>query len=365
MVVKIGSVWGATIGALLLLSAFSASAVIAPFLLAITICQVTLNNLRLYVFILWASITVWILAKSWSIGGIGAYLLQDLFLISVVAAFSILTYRKIVLQGMILALVPIVFFDATSNILQLTIGVDFLGNTPDLYRSDGVRLVGLFEHSFVSLGLYFSFFLLVQAVGQRKPFVYAPIVMMILVGTFRSYIFPPILLVYAILFRMTWRIVFFTSLAIAVAVFVATFLSINWGFLSESSGNAFRVIAWLNAFVEISRHPVTGIEVAPPPFPEDFSATEDNFVKYQIYESMLLQDAVRYGLPLVFMKLLFFYHIGKIHYKKCAPKSEPLASAKNIIVAFLITDYVAFSYFGMPITALVAGSILGSRNPKA
>ena len=76
---------------------------------------------------------------------------------------------------------------------------------------------------------------------------------------------------------------------------------------------------------------------------------------------MLLQDAVRYGLPLAFMKLVFFYCVGKIHYQKRICRPDPLAEIKNFTVAFLITDYVIFSYFNMPIVALVGGMLLGTK----
>lgn len=301
------------------------------------------------------------IAKSWSIDGIGKYLLQDLFLISVLAAFSTLKFRKFILYGLILALAPVAILDATSNFLQLTIGTDFFGNKPDAYRSDGVRLVGMFGHSFISLGLYLSAFMLFRATGFGRLISYAPFFLIVIVGSLRGYIFPLILLAYHFLFRMRWTFVFFASLAISVAVVIATFYVVSSGLQSESSGNAFRIIAWQNALEQIAHQPLFGINVPPPPLPEDFAVTEENLKYYQIYESMLLQDAVRYGLPLVLMKIVFFYYVGKNYYQRCIFRTDSLVEIKNFVVAFLITDYLIFSYFNMPIVALVAGIILGTK----
>lgn len=80
--------------------------------------------------------------------------------------------------------------------------------------------------------------------------------------------------------------------------------------------------------------------------------------EYQIYESTLLQDAVRYGALFVFAKLAFLYLIGSIHYGIFKNTANPLLTAKNFILVFLLIDYALFSYFSTPIVALVAAWIL-------
>ena len=142
------------------------------------------------------------------------------------------------------------------------------------------------------------------------------------------------------------------------------FLSVSNDLLSGTSGNAFRLFAWQYAITVIQENPIIGIDKVPPPLPEDFSVNEENIIDYQIYESGFLQDAVRYGLPFVFVKLLFLYLIGGIHYEKNAFKGNNLSFAKNLIVALLITDYFIFSYFSMPLTLFIAGSILGTASSQ-
>ena len=359
-VAKKASVFGGITGALISISIFNTSTIILPFLLAISSCRRKLRKRDLGIFFLWLFIVVWILLKSLAIGGIGTYLLQDLLWITVLATFTLLKIKRFIIFGTLIALVPIFLLDTSCNFQQLAFGNDLFGNIPDSVRGDGVRLTGMVGHSFVSLGLYLSIFLLFQAAGYKKLILNAPIYLMLFVGSFRAYIFPLILPIYRFLFRKCWSTVFLFSLTIALVVAFATFFSVASGILSESSGNAFRIIAWKAAFEEIAIQPLFGITVPPPPFPENWSLTEHSLSYYQIYESRLLQDAVRYGLPLAFMKLTFFYYTGKSHYQKFDCDSTSLARAKNFIVAFMITDYVMFSYFSMPLVALVSGVILAT-----
>lgn len=359
-----GGVLGWAIGAFLSVSAYSTSAVVAPFMLAIAFSRLNVRGTDIVLISLWFLITFWILVKSFLFWNSSDHLLEELFLITVLTTFSVFKIRSFILYGVIAAFVPIVLLDAISNLLQLSTGTDFFGNTPDLYRSDGTRLVGIFGHSFISLGLYLSAFLLFRASNFTRVTSYIPVLFMLLVGSLRGYIFPLLLILYNFLFRRNWSFVFFTSLIIATAVAAATFYSVSSGLNSATSGNAYRIFAWQNAIIEIGQHPLFGSETPPPTLPENFSVNEQNLIYFQIFESKLLQDAVRYGLPLALLKVCFFYCLGKMHYKKIILKINSFQEVKNFISSFIIIDYAIFAYFNMPVVALTAGIILGSITLK-
>lgn len=358
------TIWGATLGIFSSLSLLYSHFILVPLLLALTSCKRNVKKRRIYALILYVIIASWIITKWWLVAGLGKHVLQDLFVISILVVFSLLNYGKFILKGLVFIISPIVLLDIISNMMQLMLGVDFFGNSPDALRNDGMRLVGIFGHSFISLGLYLSYFLLLLAADYKRWLAYIPIFFMLTIGSLRAYIFIPVLLFANILFSKSWNFVFIKFLIIPIMVAWAVFLSISTDLLSGTSGNAFRLFAWQNAIIVIQENPIIGIDKAPPPLPNDFSVNEESLIEYQIYESGFLQDAVRYGLPFVFVKLLFLYFIGGIHYEKNVFEGNNLSFAKNLIVALLITDYFIFSYFSMPLTIFIAGSILGTASSQ-
>lgn len=351
------SVFGFFVGALLSISVVISPLVIAPFLLMVTFCRLSIKKIQLYVLILYILMIVWIFA-CWSLLGVfGKHLIQDCFLITILTTCSLFTYKKSILNGLIFAITPILILDNFSNILQLTTGSDYWGNFIS-NRDDGSRLLGIFGHSFLSLSILFSFFLLFQAAGYRKIIVFLPIILMLIVGPFRGYVILPLVLLYYKFFNIEWKVLFASSFSIIFLIVLATYFSVKFDVVSSDSGNAFRIFAWEEALRIISFFPILDYQRIPTALPEDFAVTLSNLIEYQIYESFLLQDAVRYGALFVFVKLAFLYLIGSINYRICKNTSDSLLIAKNFIVVFLLIDYALFSYFSTPIVALVAAWIL-------
>lgn len=349
---------------------FTSIAVIKPAITLATLLVLALNldsHLRkmwIYTLGLVTILVVWVFIKCLSINEMGLQTIQDIYLVVVLGFFSIFSLKDCILKGFVAIFSSVVLLDLSSNLMQATLGIDLLGNIPDLDRSDGIRLVGMLGHSFISLGLYFSLFLLLSAAGFKWYIAYMPLLMMLIVGSLRAYIFIPLLIFCTVIFNLRWRAAFFIAIAISMVVAAATVLSVSEGLLSESSGNAFRVFAWKNAIDVIATNPYFGADMAPPFLPPDFVVTEQNIIDYQIYESSILQDAARYGLPFVLLKLTYIYWVGILNYQKGNQEISQLAKTKNFIVFFIVVDYLVFSYFSMPATAMVAAVVLGTREQK-
>lgn len=269
------SVFGFFVGALLTISIVIPPLVIAPFLLMITFCRLSIKKLQLYAFILYVLMMVWIFA-CWSLLGVlGKHLIQDCFLITILTACTLFSYKKSILSGLIFAFSPILILDVFSNALQLITGSDYWGNSISI-RDDGSRLLGIFGHSFLSLAILFSSFLLFQAAGCRRIIVFLPVILMLIVGSFRGYVILFLVPLYYKLFNIKWKVLFASSFGVIFSIVLATFFSVKFGIVPIDSGNAFRIFAWEEALRIISFFPILDYQRVPTALPEDFAVTLNN-----------------------------------------------------------------------------------------
>jgi hypothetical protein len=359
--VKKSAAVGWVVGCLMAITTFSTSLILAPTAVSIAYARKRITSLRLLIILLWALMAAIIVSKSAWIEGLGRHTAQDLFLITALAIFAGVQSKRGLIAGVAAGFLPIAILDAASNLMQLFLGTDIFGNSADTLRTDGARLTGIFGNSFYSLSIYLIAILAINAAGWRRRYSNYFVVMMLAVGSLRAYVFPLLFVAYRLVFRMTWRVVFLFSIITPVAVGVAAFLSVSLGYMSPESGNAYRLFAWSTALENIIQNPILGINAPPPVMPEDVGINRWTIVQYQIYESTLLQDAVRYGIPFVIFKLVFFYQIGKLYFVRCATEASSLPFTKNMIASLLVVDYVIFSFFGMPVVSLIAALILSAQ----
>lgn len=347
------------------LATMMTSGVVVPMAAAIAISRRSVTFRRLGIFGLWALLAFLIIGKAIMIDGRGTYIFKDLFLITTLSIFMLVRVNKAVLAGVVVGFIPIALLDATSNLMQLFLGQGLFGTTVSGLRDDGARLTGIFGSSFFSLSIYLVTTLGMQAVGFRRTFSRAFLLMMLLVGSLRAYVLPLLFITYRFVFRFAWPMVFIFSVLVSISVAVATFYSVHLGYFSDISGNSYRLFAWASAFSSISEAPILGADVPPPVIPPEVGINQDNIVYYQVFESTMLQDAVRYGVPFVVLKFIFFYQIGKTYFARGALRSgSTLAVTKNVVVSLMVTDYVIFSFFGMPLMSLIAGLILATEEPR-
>jgi hypothetical protein len=351
---------GFVIGMLMTLATVVPSTIIVPILAIITLYRGTRVKSRVLIF--WLIMAVIIGSKAIMTGGLAINIIKDYFLITTLAFFSLLRVEKHIIYGVAVAYFPIALLDATSNLIQLYTGEGLFTNTTIVLREDGSRLTGIFGNSFFSLCIYLTIIFAMMASGLNKLYHLAFMIMMILVGSLRAYILPILMILYRFLFKFEWFIVFLFSISISILIGLLNYYSVKYGFYSDNSGNAYRVFAWTNAISLISDAPILGSNITAPLISAEIGINEDSIIEYHIYESPLLQDAVRYGLAFVALKLTFFYLIGKQFFARGATYADrPLAFTKNAVVALIVTDYIIFSFFGMVTLALAAGLVLATK----
>lgn len=302
----------------------------------------------------------WIACKGLLIEGFSSKAIQEVFPILILCLFACLHIERSVFKGIFLALMSIAFLDSISNVLQLFFDIDLFGQGVEHFRVDGVRTKGIFGNSFYSLSLSLSVLLLYLSWSRKGRFEALFYFLLGLVGALRSFILILLLFFRRFIVSGSWFSTFGKAILISTGIYLATILSLHWGVFEEGSGNYYRLVAWRNALQEIAVNPLIGSLQPIPKMPESFAITVENLIRYRIYESKLLQDAVFYGLPFTCLKIFLFYLIGQKVFREDLNSMDLLRDIKRFLAAFLIVDYMVFSFFGMPILTVVISAILFS-----
>lgn len=352
-------VWGFVAGLALVAATVSTTLIMVPMLLVIGFARHRQSSKNLRAFTLWIVMTVVVLVKTLYIDEMGPYVLRDAFFITILGLFAVIEVSPRFLVGLSIGFLPIALLDMTSNVLQFFTGSGLFGTEANTLRADGSRLTGLFDNSFYSLSLTFAAILGLNASTRFPKTQFILWCIMPAVGSFRGVLLPLIFITRSLVLKFSWPITYCFAIFIALAVGLLNVAAVQFGFSSEESGNANRVYAWSHAFEVIAESPFFGLNVRPPELPPSISMNKENIVEYQIYESTLLQDCVRYGAIYVFAKLGFFYIIGQRIFERASASSH-LDELKKFIIFFAVVDYVIFSFFGMPSLALVGAAILAT-----
>jgi hypothetical protein len=340
---------GALISGAMVSTLFNTNLALLAIMIIIMVSDLKINQDTKIIFNLSLTVIFWILIKSVILGIKLDIIFVELFSTIIITMSVMISQRKNILLIFLIILIPLVFLDMVSNYLQLSNGYGLFGTEASNLRTDGSRLTGIWGHSFKSISLYAVFYITASSLTSKYDiYKYLLFIPMMAVGSFRSFVFPALTAIQSMYNRLSFGKAYLISILLGILVITANILSVKLEFLSYVSGNGFRIFAWQNAITEIMQHPVFGSPTAVPIIDPEFTVSESNIIFYKIAESSALQDAVRYGLPLMFLKFFLLWKVANFHFKTIIYQNSALQKAKNYLAMLLVIDYLVFSFLSMP-----------------
>ncbi len=238
--------------------------------------------------------------------------------------------------------------DFAFNAKAVVTGADFLGRMGSSRPDDLIpRLGGVFGHPFYSINISVISILLAWCF-KRRLILALSVANILMNGSLRGSLTVAVLVAVFLLLKSRQRFgwLFAASACLAASVFLVTYLSVKAD--DVSSGNYFRVFAWLNALDVAKAHPVLGFH--------GFSSgelpwiSEDTIVEYGVAESTYLGYATHFGLfPPIAQLLVISYVFWKR--VQLLRDTTPQAARFNLMAA---------AFAGVAFVDTFYGTLLGS-----
>jgi hypothetical protein len=333
---------------ILIFALFYPFLIIAPILIVIFYTKNRINKKRLLIFVICAVILLLSVLKDFYLNASIDYsILISSFPIAVLAIIILKKINSEFMSGIKIGVNLIFALDFAFNIWSMIFGIDFFGR-PVVIRDDGNRSGGLLSHSFYSVSI--SMVYIIANVYEKKNFLHilAGLINIYFAGTFRGFIHIGFLFIFALfLYKLSWVKQFIIVLFCTVSIFLATLFSVQSGYLSESSGNAYRLFAWSNAVNLVVESPFLGVAHKFESWRYGTVVSEDSIVETGTAESMFLGDAIRYGLIFVSIKIILILYFAKIFERI---KNFRILNKNLFIIQyipmFLLIDYFLLSLWG-------------------
>ncbi len=352
---------GIAVGLLLILG-LAKAAIGLPLILAyllLTTRNVALNYKDLTLFLLIVTKVVWLCA---------VYLLNNNtpflpFAVRVSGDIVLLTAVLIrkeekFFHGLAIPVFGLLLVDAAFNGWAVVFGSDPFGRQivarPDDYLP---RMGGVFYHPFYSINI--SVMAMLFAFYLRRKFLFAVSIANVLVnGSYRGVLtLVAFAATYVLVKRRTRFPLLFGSILVAVlAVFLGTIYSVPlW--LGQSSGNYFRVVAWVTSLEEITKSPITGCHsFEAGEFP---GVSETALTDYGIAESSYLDYALHYGvLPALLHFAILLIALDKSVRALYGPRLTG-SHRYNFVVAIFASMAFIDSFYGTLVGGMLTSMCFG------
>ncbi len=250
------------------------------------------------------------------------------------------------IQGFFLPIFILFSVDFLFNLSTLLLGFDLIGRVPGT-RIDGVRLGGVFGHSFYSLSISSAVLLLSIFLKKSNFFLYFALLNFLWLGTLRSFVYLFGFATFYIFRKKSLKFHFFLSITVAALTVFATYMSLRLGFSEVGSGNYFRTYAWEAAIENISSNFFWGCSKFFSDFNSNMGISKETILASGITESPLLTDWLHWGLLFVLIKVLFITYLGNFAIK---------STYKEISFYSFIYYIIFLDYF---ISGLLGNMLLG------
>ena len=276
------------------------------------------NNDRLVIFWIVVAKYIWILFVYLVFGS--RSLMDIVVIFAADFMIIIMTFLTISEQNIRRVLLPcIVLFivDFYFNVSITVFGSDPLGRTGWLRPGDIlIRLGGLFESTMYSLGIS-TLGIFCGIFMRKKWLVVLGLFALLINGTQRAPIIAIVILVNFMFLKMRLKIFWIVcaSIVFAILVVLVTIYSATQSgfFVSEDvfvTGNALRVVAWINALEKIALSPLFGNHDSLVGTFEIMNV--ETIVDYGIAEAPYLQTALDFGIFPAFLSYFLLYRILRI-----------------------------------------------------
>lgn len=212
-------------------------------------------------------------------------------------------------KGFFIPIAMLFMVDFFFNSWTFLYDADPLGRIATMRPDDIMpRVGGIFFHPYYSINISFVTILFSLYLRHRLLLLLA-VINMVWNTSYRSNLTLIILVAIIVLLRLRVKFEKLVAIAVAmvVAVFVVTYISVPY--LSDYSGNYYRVFAWKNAIEFIRTDPIVGthhLSVGNLP-----AISEDTIRDFGISESTYLSYALHYGIIPAILQLLLIMIIFK------------------------------------------------------
>lgn len=350
---------GFVIGLGVVASLFYPLLFILPALAILITTRSRYSNLRFFLLVVPMLLMAWVVTKSLLIGNLGYATLITVFPLFMIAALSTRVIPRSMLDGVCLAVTILFAVDMVFNLYSIWFGVDLLGRVPS-FREDGTRYGGVMGHSFFSIAISSCFMLLALLLNRNRFYLLVGLANFLLSGSMRIYIYLFCFFIFVIfLNKKKWSTQVISVVLVVLLVVSVTVLSVMQGWVSERSGNSFRIFAWQNALSVIPESPILGSWEHFEAWGDDRGVTEESLIDTGTTESALLTDALFWGLFYVVGKLSILFVLGK-HFNMYTHKGILLNENKvfSFLVFVIIADYFIGSLWGGMLVAFITTLII-------
>lgn len=289
---------------------------------------------------------VWMLAIQTLFGNrdllavLGALLGPTMLLMS-----TFLKISESIIINLFKALFALFLVDLFFNVSTLLFGMDPLGRGAGVRPGDYLpRLGGVVGHPFASVNFTVIACFAGLVLKNRKMFFLASFGLLIN-GTFKAPMALALIMSILIVLHILPRTWMFMSLFLSVTATVVYAVILTAGDGDFLTGNALRVIAWMNAIEKIGESPIIGYHGFRTGNFEVMSA--DTLLDFGIAESPLLQLWLDYGFFAPFLIMITFITIISTSLKKYRSNPHnPIYLAGAAMAAYTFIDLAYGTFFG-------------------
>ena len=271
--------------------------------------------------------------------------------------FIFIKKNRFFLKGLSLCIYLLFSLDFISNMSQLLLGHDLFGSSLNA-RSDDLllsRYVGVTGNSYYSISITLITFIY-ALINKNKFFICAPLLIIMTNSSLKAlmYLF---FIVSAFVFIRLFKSRFVHYLCLFSFVFLFVFIIyLSLTFLSENSGNYYRIFAYGNGVNIIATNPIFGGG----PFDTSglVGVNEANLLSHGSTESAFLHLGAFYGFLPMLISFYWLILLIKRKYNEFYCSKNRTKRIEYILSLFLLFDLFLGSFFGSTLVISTIGCIL-------